>query len=306
MKEGINMKEACRLYLKAFTLIELLVVIAIIALLLSILMPALQAVKKKASTVVCLTNTKNLSLGWYMYQSENDSKIMSSHMSRTEAWMTKPRFANNTAMPDGDCDSKTATVSDEDEIRGVVAGYLYPYLEDPDVYHCPGDKLRKSVNGDGGKVFVSYAIPACLNDVPMSSKPSSPADIAYKNNQIYRFTNISSPSSRYVFVETAEERNWTMSGHFVFGLPKYAEANSMGYKSVWWGPVAVNHGDSSVLGYADGHSEKYKWRNQSTIDRVTKFSNSATGASGYGLFEPLDGREDVEFMGQGWPSRVSF
>ena len=69
---------------KGFTLIELLVVIAIIALLMAIIMPALNSVKKKAATTVCLSNTKNLSLGWYMYKDDNDDHIMSSEDNGTE------------------------------------------------------------------------------------------------------------------------------------------------------------------------------------------------------------------------------
>ena len=49
---------------KGFTLIELLVVIAIIALLMAIIMPALNSVKKKAATTLCQSNTKNLALGY--------------------------------------------------------------------------------------------------------------------------------------------------------------------------------------------------------------------------------------------------
>ena len=62
---------------RAFTLIELLVVIAIIAILMAIVMPALSLAKQKAATTVCLSNTKNLALGWYMYMGDNDGRIMS-------------------------------------------------------------------------------------------------------------------------------------------------------------------------------------------------------------------------------------
>jgi prepilin-type N-terminal cleavage/methylation domain-containing protein len=57
---------------KGFTLIELLVVIAIIALLLSILMPSLKAVKRKAQAVVCKSNLKQWALCYSLYASDND------------------------------------------------------------------------------------------------------------------------------------------------------------------------------------------------------------------------------------------
>jgi len=56
---------------KAFTLIELLVVIAIIALLLSILSPALTAVKKQAQFIICKSNLKNYGLAGTMYIQNN-------------------------------------------------------------------------------------------------------------------------------------------------------------------------------------------------------------------------------------------
>jgi len=62
---------------KAFTLIELLVVISIIALLMSIMMPALAQVKKMAQATICLSNLRHWGVVGEMYADENNNKAPS-------------------------------------------------------------------------------------------------------------------------------------------------------------------------------------------------------------------------------------
>jgi prepilin-type N-terminal cleavage/methylation domain-containing protein len=60
---------------RAFTLVEFLVVIAIIALLMAVLMPALQRVKKQAKTVTCRADLKQWDLILSMYANGNDGRL---------------------------------------------------------------------------------------------------------------------------------------------------------------------------------------------------------------------------------------
>jgi prepilin-type processing-associated H-X9-DG protein len=99
-------------------------------------------------------------------------------------------------------------------------------------------------------------------------------------------------------VEAAETRNWNQSHHFVMGAPEYTNRPEWG----WWGPIAINHGDSSVLSFCDGHAEKRKWRDQFTIDRVFELINSGTDTFGI-VYPPADQQSDIEYMAAGWAYR---
>lgn len=75
---------------KGFTLIELLVVIAILAVLMGILMPTLNRIKKQARKVACQVNLKQWGLYWKMYCDENNGNWLSGAGAGRGLWWIQP------------------------------------------------------------------------------------------------------------------------------------------------------------------------------------------------------------------------
>lgn len=80
------------LFLSGFTLIELLVVIAIIALLMSILMPALGKVKAQAKATVCLSNLHEWAIVMKFYTDDNNGRFMADLGHARFAGLSRPEL----------------------------------------------------------------------------------------------------------------------------------------------------------------------------------------------------------------------
>src|SRR5688572_6216269 len=87
-----------------FTLVELLVVVGIIALLIGILMPALNRARVQARTVACASNLHQLGLVFHMYANENKGSIPSYPESGPLQWFLfyKPYLIKDELMPSPD------------------------------------------------------------------------------------------------------------------------------------------------------------------------------------------------------------
>ena len=111
---------------KGFTLIELLVVISIIALLLSILMPALSAVKERARFVVCKSNLRQLGVAAATYVGDNNDSLMHpNHFMHSED-SYQAAYVEGTPL---DC------IWHDEKLE--IDSVLWPYLDDRKVVKCP-------------------------------------------------------------------------------------------------------------------------------------------------------------------------
>lgn len=124
---------------KGFTLIELLVVIAIIALLMSIVLPALSKVKESAKRVICGTRIRGVTAGLHAYANSYDDLLPEPYVANVGGIKTVLPWRSVIAF---DLIKAGDTINNPSATQlGVL--YRSGYIDDPEVFYCPSQPRNK-------------------------------------------------------------------------------------------------------------------------------------------------------------------
>ena len=126
-----------------FTLVELLVVIAIIAILMAILLPALNRAREQGKRAVCLNNVRSLTIAWVMYCDDFDGNL-------PKGWTTSDGWIQD--IPGYYTNPEEAP--EADHLKALRGGTLYPYLKTTKIFRCPVAKKNE---------LRTYSIPHAMN-----------------------------------------------------------------------------------------------------------------------------------------------